>query len=272
MKQPIVSIIVHTKNSQRTIEEHLKSIKNQSYKYIEIIAVDNHSTDKTLENLKKYTKKVFTYGPERSAQRNFGVKKSTGEYVYVPDSDMVLTKDVVKECVEKITKNPEIKALIIPEKSFGQGFWASCKALERQCYLGDNTIEAARFFDKKVFVAVGGYDEKITGPEDWDLPQRIKRKYKVDRISAFALHDEGDLSLLSLLKKKYYYGKKLSRYISKHSTKTNITQTIYILRPAFYKHWLLLITHPITAIGMFFMLSLEQIAGFLGFINGKAVT
>lgn len=271
MDFPIVSIIVHTKNSERTLQKHLESIKSQSYKNIEIIAVDNHSTDVTLSILKKYTKKVFTFGPERSAQRNFGVKKSTGRYVYIPDSDMVLTKNVVRECVENILKDQKIKALVVPERSFGKGFWAKCKSLERECYLGDKTIEAARFFDKKTFLEVGGYDEDITGPEDWDLPQRIKNKYSIGRISSFALHDEGGLSLWKLLKKKFYYGKELSRYISKHPIKTNLVQTIYILRPAFYRNWFLLINHPITTMGMFLMLMLEQCAGFLGFLYGKAI-
>ena len=217
------------------------------------------STDNTLKILKKYTKQVFTFGPERSAQRNFGAKKAMGEYLLVPDSDMYLTKNVIAECVDLVTKNPEIKEVIIPEESIGIGFWAQCKVLERSCYLGDSTIEAARFFDKKVFWEVGGYDEKITGPEDWDLPQRIKNKYPVGRINSFILHDEGNLRLQTVIQKKYYYGKKLSRYLSKHSSKTTITQTIYFLRPAFYRNWKKLLAHPVITCGMFIMLTGEQI-------------
>jgi glycosyltransferase involved in cell wall biosynthesis len=269
MNNPLVSLLVHTKNSERTIEKHLESIKNQSYKNIEIIAVDNHSTDNTVQILKKYTKHVFTFGPERSAQRNYGAKKASGDYLLVPDSDMQLTKDVVLECVQLVIKNPEIKAVVIPEKSIGIGFWAACKALERSCYLGDSTIEAARFFDKKVFWEMGGYDEKITGPEDWDLPQRIKNKYRIGRINSFIIHDEGNLHFKTLLRKKYYYGQQLSRYLSKHSSKTTITQTMYFLRPAFYRNWKKLLVDPFHTVGMFGMLTGEQFAGALGFLKGK---
>ena len=264
---PLVSVLVHTKSSGRTILEHLQSIKNQSYKNIEIIVVDNNSKDRTVAIAKKFTDKIFNFGPERSAQRNLAAKKATGDFYLVPDSDMILEKDVILECVEEVVRNPEIKAVIICEETKGMGFWAKCKVLERSCYEGDESIEAARFFDKKVFWEMGGYDENMTGPEDWDLPQRIKRKYKVWRIKSRIIHDEGKVTLLGLMKKKYYYAKNLSGYLKKHPIKLTGTQMIYLLRPAFYRNWRKLIKYPIAACGMIIMLSLEQIAGFLGFIE-----
>jgi glycosyltransferase involved in cell wall biosynthesis len=266
---PLVSIIVHTKNSERTIKKHLESIKKQSYKNIEIIAVDNFSNDKTFEILKRYTKKVFQKGPERSVQRNFGVSKSRGRYVLIPDSDMYFTKNVVSDCVNLVTSNPELKAVIIPETSIGDGYWTQCKILERECYKGDDAIEAARFFERKVFVELGGYDENITGPEDWDLHQQVKKKYTVGRIKSDVLHDEGKISLTKLVMKKFYYAKKTPQYIAKHSKGITITQSIYLFRPAFYRNWKLLLKNLPVTIGMIIMLILEQIAFVLGFLLGK---
>jgi glycosyltransferase involved in cell wall biosynthesis len=57
--QPLVSIVIPTKNSARTLEKCLVSIKNQAYENIEIIVVDNYSTDGTYEIAGKYTTKVF---------------------------------------------------------------------------------------------------------------------------------------------------------------------------------------------------------------------
>lgn len=266
---PLVSVLVHTKNSQRTILKHLKSIKNQTYENIEIIVVDNNSADKTRTLAKKFTKNIYIFGPERSAQRNFAAKKAKGDYFLVPDSDMIIGKDVIKECVELIKKFPAIKAVVIPEKSIGKGFWSKCKTLERECYFGDETIEAARFFEKKTFWEIGGYDESITGPEDWDLPLRIKKRFQIGRINSFILHDEGDLSLLDLIKKKYYYAQKISHYLRKHPVSTTREQIIYLLRPAFYRNWKLLIKNPIFTCGMIVMLCAEQIAGLGGFIKGE---
>lgn len=268
-KNPLVSVLVHTKNSERTILEHLKSIKNQTYKNIEIIFVDNNSKDNTVKIARKCITKIYNFGPERSAQRNFAAKKATGDYYLVPDSDMILDNGVVKECVSKIKEDTQIKGIILCEKTKGIGFWAKCKSLERSCYAGDDNIEAARFFEKKVFWEMNGYDEKLTGPEDWDLPQRIRKKYKIERIKSGVVHDEGKVTIATLVKKKYYYAKKLPQYFKKHSIKITSIQTVYILRPAFYKNWRLLFRNPIISCGMIVMLSLEQVAGFFGFLTAS---
>lgn len=266
---PLVSVLAHTKNSQRTIRKHLESIKNQTYLNIEIIVVDNNSTDKTRDIARKFTKNIYIFGPERSAQRNFGAKKAKGDYLLIPDSDMFIGKNVIEECIKLIRKFTKIKAVVIPERSIGKGFWSKCKMLERECYFGDKAIEAARFFERKAFLEIGGYDESITGPEDWDLPLRIARKFQIGRINSFIIHDEGNLSLLNLMKKKYYYAQKISHYLRKHPVSVTGEQILYLLRPAFYRNWKKLIKNPILTCGMIMMLSAEQVAGLGGFIQGE---
>ncbi len=148
---PIVSIIITTKNSAKTIEPLLLSIKKQSYQNVETIVVDNQSSDRTCQISRKFTDKVFQKGPERSAQRNYGGAKSRGKYLFFLDSDMVLTPNVVSECVQvfKGKENGRIGGVIVPEKSFGDGFWAKVKAFEREINQGESYFEAARFFPKK---------------------------------------------------------------------------------------------------------------------------
>ncbi len=270
-KNPLVSVIVTTKNEQNHIENCLKSIASGTYKNTEIIVVDNNSTDKTKEIAGKYTSEIFNKGPERSAQRNFGIKKAKGEFLVFIDADMILSKDVVKQCVDKFNKDKEGKlgALVIPEKSIGEGFWTKVKAFERSLYEGDASIEAARFFKRDVLFDVGGYDENITGPEDWDLPQKVKSKYEIGRVRSFILHDEGRTSILTLMKKKYYYGLKVPNYLSNnHPIKLTAQQVIYLLRPAFYKNWKTLAKNPKITSGMIVMLLAEQMAGLSGFVRG----
>lgn len=270
--EPLVSVIVTTKNEEKNIENFCKSVVEQSYKNIELILVDNNSTDKTKEIALKYTDKVFNKGPERSTQRNYGVKKSKGDYILVLDADMILTQNVVKECVEFVTKNSEHKALVIPEKSIGTSFWAKCKAFERSFYFLDNVdngIEAARFFEKKSFNELGGYDINITGPEDWDLPERIYKKYpKKHKVENHLIHNENDIGLLGLAKKKFYYAKKSNVYLKKHNISVVSTKTIYFLRPVFYKHYREWFKNPILSIGTIIMLTVEFIAGALGYLIG----
>ena len=98
---PLVSVIIPTKNSSQFLEECLLSIKDQTYKNIEIIVVDNNSTDNTKKIARKYTDKVFNQGPERSAQVNYAVTQAKGEYVYKVDSDFILDTNVVMQCIDR---------------------------------------------------------------------------------------------------------------------------------------------------------------------------
>ncbi len=270
--QKLVSVIITTKNEQAVLERLLKSINKQSYKNIETIVVDNNSEDKTKEIAKKYTSKVYNFGPERSAQRNFGAKKSKGGMVFFVDADMELTRNVVADAVVAIDGDKNNAAVIVPERAIGFRFWEKVKAFERNIYNleGDETTDAARFFIKKIFWEMGGYDEKITGPEDWDLPENIKKAgYKIVRIKSLINHYENINHIWDLARKKYYYGLKSHVYINKNKISPFSAKTIYILRPIYYRNWRLLLRQPLMSISMFVMLMVEQISGGLGFLIGK---
>ena len=73
MTPPLVSIIVTTKNEEKNIAYCLTSITEQTYSHLEVILVDNNSSDKTREIALEFTDKIFNKGPERSAQRNYGM-------------------------------------------------------------------------------------------------------------------------------------------------------------------------------------------------------
>lgn len=266
MKNILVSAIISTRNEESVIEKLLLSLKRQSYKFIEIIIVDNNSSDQTKNIAKKYTDLVFNKGPERSAQRNFGAVKANGEHLLFLDADMVLKPTIIEECIKAI-KNSTFGGVIIPEKSFGKGFWAKAKAYERSFYVGDQTIEAARFYSKKVFNEIGGFDEEITGPEDWDFSERVSKKYKLGRIKSLIMHNEKELSLWKLIKKKYYYGKKTKVYLSKNKISIISPKTIFFLRPVFYKNPKKIIFHPILFCAMMIMLFAELVAGGIGYYS-----
>jgi len=140
-----VSVIITTKNEEQNIANCLNSIKRQTYPQgnIEIISVDNNSTDKTKEIALSYTDKVYNVGPERSAQRNFGVRQATGKYILYLDADMILSENVVKECVEKCENEGNI-ALYIPERIIGNGFWIRVRDFERSFY-NATVIDCVRF-------------------------------------------------------------------------------------------------------------------------------
>lgn len=121
---PLVSIIITTRNEEINIQNCLESIKRQNYPLdkIEIIIVDNNSTDKTLVIARRYTDKIYNYGPERSAQRNYGAKYAIGKYILYLDADMMLSKDVISECVEKCEKQDLVTLYISLKESLAKAF------------------------------------------------------------------------------------------------------------------------------------------------------
>ncbi len=213
---PIVSVVVTTKNEEKNIENCLKSIKKQIYpkNKIEIIVVDNFSVDKTKELVGKYTKLIFDKGPERSAQRNYGLNKAGGEYLLYLDADMTLSPDVISKCVEKLKKDPDIIGLYISEVVTGNSYWSQVRRFERSFYDG-TVIDCVRFVKALDFKAVGGFDTNLTGPEDWDFDKKIRMRGRVALTNESINHNESEFNLKKYLTKKRYYSQSFQTYIKK---------------------------------------------------------
>ena len=251
MKDKLVSIIVTTKNEEKNIENCLKSVTYQTYKNIEIIVVDNASSDRTKEIARKYTNLVFDKGPERSAQRNFGVGISNGKYILYLDADMILAQFVVESCINEINADDKVVGLYIKEVILGKGLWSKARRFERSFYDG-TVIDAVRFVKKEAFLEVKGFDEEMSGPEDWDFNRKVSaigelkllKNYKINFDSAkkdlftkeikdilisnginykdiykqynnAIFHNESNFNLSKYFKKKSYYMKDFDKYIRK---------------------------------------------------------
>jgi glycosyltransferase involved in cell wall biosynthesis len=262
-----VTVVVPTRNSQTTLGACLQSVRGQDHPDIELIVVDNHSADRTQEIAHDLADTVVVAGPERSAQRNAGARAATGRFLLFIDSDMVLEPSVVGDCVRAATEGAE--SVVIPELSFGEGYWTRCKALERACYIGDETIESARFFTRTAFEQVGGFDESIpAGPEDWDLHERVRAAGgRVGRTPSLIWHDEGRLRLRETMATKFYYGKGADVYMRRHAGVARKQARLF--RPAFARHWRTLARRPFTTAGMFVMKALELAAGAAGLIKAR---
>lgn len=274
-RQPLVSVIVTTRNNHATLASCLRSIREQTYDNVEIVVVDNNSTDDTKDIAKRYTNHVYNKGPERSTQRNYAVEKASGKYVIIIDSDMELSPEVIAASVAKAESDPAVKGIIIPEESFGEGFWAQCKKLERSFYVGVDWIEAARFYDRAAYRQAGGYDENLVSGEDWDLSQRIGETGKLARVEPFIYHNEGRLKLAITLRKKYYYAQQFAKYIAanrgRQTQKQNIANqtgplTRYKLFFAKPRH---LFRNPFHGLGMLFMKTCEFGVGAVGYVTAK---
>jgi len=265
-----LTIVITTKNEEKNLGNLLESIKKQDFNDYEVIVVDNYSTDKTKKIASEYEVLVLNKGPERSAQRNFGVSKALGKYVLILDADMILEQGILKELFAKAESDNNIKCLTMKEEPVGDSLWARAKKLELEFYTQPEDFDLApRWFDKQVFLEFGGFDETQTGTEDWDLPDRIYKKYpKKFLTSKRVFHNEGDYGLLHILKKKYYYASKSHNFVKKSKGGIFNSRFVYFLRPQFYRHWRLWFKDLFISINLLLLISLQTFFSALGFFIG----
>jgi GT2 family glycosyltransferase len=165
-----------------------------------------------------------------------------------------------------------VGSIAIPEIPVAKSFWEKVKAHERSFYneQGDPLTDAPRFFPRQAFEKARGYDESLTGTEDWDLPERIEKLgYKGGRIKAKIFHYERISTPFSLARKKYYYALSLDRYLRKHKLPPISAKTVYFLRPIFYQNPRRLLSRPLLTVAMFIMFMIELFGGGLGYILGR---
>ena len=255
---PVVSVIVTTKNEERNIGACLESVVQQSMAPLEVIVVDNNSEDQTSEIAKQYGARVFQLGPERSAQRNYGVEKAHGVYILYLDADMRLSPKVIEECVNCCEADSGISGIYIPEIIVGEGFWIKVRRFERSFYDG-TVIDAVRFIPKATFQKVKGFDLHFTGPEDWDFDKKIRGLGRTVVTDSFLEHDEGDFDLQLYLGKKSYYSKGFDTYAEKWGKDDPDVRKqlspwyrfvgVFVEQGKFIK----LMEHPILTLGMYYL-------------------
>jgi len=141
-----VSIIIPVHNSEKYLEECIESALNQTYQDIEIIAVDDGSTDNSLEILKKYSDKIKIITMKScfiGAALNQGIKIAKGEWIKQLFSDDVLYSDAVENLVS-VGKNIEDK-----KKTMFYGHFdrinSSGKILRKIIYPNYNNLEIFDF-------------------------------------------------------------------------------------------------------------------------------
>lgn len=183
MSRPLISVVILTYNSERTIRQCLERVFNQRYRSYEVIAVDNGSTDRTLEILSMYPVKVVEASPldTRGRLRNMGTTKAKGEIIAYIDSDMILVQDDWFDKMVKPFENPSVAVTRSLSTPYGNTlnrllalYSASIKLpriVSKEHYAPIGT--GHELFRKKAVVEAGMFNEKIRVDEDFELFRRI---------------------------------------------------------------------------------------------------
>jgi len=259
-----LSVVIPTRNEAENIANCIRAF-DAVREDVEIIVVDNASTDETKKIAADLGAKVLDKGPERSAQRNLGWQTASADWVIVLDADMILPPETVEEILSLVSPSqpstfnlqPAPQALWIPEIRTGTGLRTKARNFERSFYDG-TCIDALRLFHKSVLQATGGYDENlIAGPEDWELDIRVLATgAKCAVLKNHLIHNEKKLSLKRMLEKKAYYSKSMVAYQAKwpnHPALKKQFGLTYRFFGVFVENgkWKRLLRHPILASVMY---------------------
>jgi len=181
-----VSIIIPAYNKAELTVKTIDSVLKQTYSNIEIIVIDDGSTDHTREILSFYhdrIKYIYKENGGACSARNFGIKKAEGDFIGFIDCDDMYAIDKVELSVKYLKKNPEFGCLhtgacfidendeIVGEYSHPmsrrQG-WVS-KRLILHNFICNSTV----FIRRNVLERAGFFDEEIFTPADWDMWIRL---------------------------------------------------------------------------------------------------
>lgn len=176
MNQSKISVIIPVFNGERFIAEAIQSVLSQDYEPLEIIVVDDGSTDATAEVVKIFGEKIryiFQENKGVAAARNTGLKVASGDYIAFLDADDLFCKDKLSTQLKQFDKYLSL--------GIAFGFSYQCK------YAGKMDLEIVDFSDKRfaltlgnqliaksVFDLVGGFDEEMKQAEDLDFFFRVK--------------------------------------------------------------------------------------------------
>ena len=210
-----VSFVVPTRNSARTISACVMSLRSQTYPHVEIVVVDNDSTDDTASRAAAAgADRVIIAGPERCAQRNRGAERARRHRRVhrLGHGDGAGPRRPDRRTFERgpswaPSSSPSARSATASGRS--AGCWRS-RCTSATIGRGGTCVPA------RGLRGLGGWNETLTAAEDWDLDDRIRATAPVGRIDAFIWHDEGNLRLRGTFGKKRYYGHWIAAYLDAH--------------------------------------------------------
>jgi glycosyltransferase involved in cell wall biosynthesis len=191
-KNPIVSIIIPAYNREKFLTETIESVLNQRYSPIELIVLDDGSTDNTIELLKSFEKNLIWDHHKNIGEAstvNKGLKMASGEILSVLSSDDILYENAVEEIVRFMIDNPNISVVypdwnkidkesrvIQKNETVEYDFLKMIKW--NYCFPGPGT-----FFKSEVFFDTKGRDKAFVFLSDYDFWIRAGLNHNFARIS-----------------------------------------------------------------------------------------
>jgi GT2 family glycosyltransferase len=211
---PTVSVIIPCYNAEKTLRVCLESVFAQSPRPLEVIVVDDASTDSSPRIAEEFDCTLIEQPVNGgvSAARNAGVAVSRGEVLFFLDSDVALAPDSVGNAVRMLAADPGcgcVFGVYAKEPLMDDGPVETYRtlhlhhALSRSVGVTKTAVFALAGMPRRVFDETGQFDEKLRSGEDDDYSERLLPRYRIRLSAAVAgWHDEAD-RLLPLLVEQF---------------------------------------------------------------------
>jgi glycosyltransferase involved in cell wall biosynthesis len=245
--QPLVSVTIPCYNQGEFLAAAIESVLGQTFKDIELVVVDDGSTDATREIAGRYAGQVRLISKENagvSAARNTGILATCGPYLLCLDADDVLCPDALEQHVAVLTAHPDaavsygahdevdadgslIRSYEVPD--FPDGPYLG---LLRRNQLQVGTVMLRR----SVLANVGLFDPELPGAEDWDLWLRIAaagyRFVKAEKARCIYRH-HGETLSKHLLAMEHSRDRVVRRHLARNGDRRDVRRAISAARAHF---------------------------------------
>ncbi|MBL1211026.1 glycosyltransferase family A protein [Geminocystis sp. GBBB08] len=177
IQNPFISVIIPAFNAEKYLKDAIESVIKQNYQPLEIILIDDGSTDNTAKVTKSFQNIKYIYqensGP--AIARNNGIKIAKGEFIAFLDADDLWTDNHLELLVSCFKKTHDLEVAI----GYVQCLFLKEKNQEKEYFeeFSNSTINVnlgAGLYKKSVFKKLGNFDPNLSPSEDVDWFLRIK--------------------------------------------------------------------------------------------------
>ena len=186
---PLVSAVIPTFDNAEMVVEAVRSVLDQTWPRMEVVVVDDGSTDDTLVRLKEFADRIRVVRMEHqgpAVARNAGIRASAGEYIGFLDSDDLWMPEKVDKSMAALraTRDPGVvyTGVRIRETDTGRSYllpqYTTSGWMARDLFLECKGVNTSTLVVKRECLdAVGGFDEEFFRAQDWDLMVRLAEKF-----------------------------------------------------------------------------------------------
>jgi glycosyltransferase involved in cell wall biosynthesis len=189
--RPLVSVIIPNYNHARYVGEAIQSVLEQSYQPIEIIVVDDGSTDESRDVISAFSENIqsiYQKNQGLSAARNTGIRAASGEYISLLDADDLYEADFISTLIKLLKASPDADGIYCGYRFVDEQnrplFQKEARLIpSHQLYTallnGNFLVPECVMVSRHCYEIVGLFDESLTACEDWDMWLRISQQFNI---------------------------------------------------------------------------------------------